>query len=179
MKVLSSFLIIFVLAGCKETYCPAFPASLIDYFPYIKENTILFKNSQNDTLPLKIVNNWSSDSYSFKWNCKCSCEADFGFDTDLENKYSLKIEGRISVSEETNISVLSCAFYDAQISNDYFSITKEGINPYSNENSSLFGDTIIIEKDNYYRIGMVEIIKGKGVTEFWDNKNNCTWKRIE
>lgn len=42
-----------------------------------------------------------------------------------------------------------------------------------------FGDTIIMEKQDYYRIGMVKIIISKGIVEFWDKKQNCNWIMIE
>ena len=42
-----------------------------------------------------------------------------------------------------------------------------------------FGDTVVMEKNDYYRFGSVKIIKGKGIVEFWDNKQNCNWMKIE
>ena len=179
MRLLILFLLVFSLFGCKETQCPAFPSSLIGYFPYSTGDELRFINTNDDTLKINITNDWTSSSYSFDWNCKCSCEANAGFDTDDSNNYSIGIEGRIHFYNENNTSILSCNFYDAQLSNDNFEIEKVIINPYSNQLLESFGDTVFIEKYEFYRIGNVKIIKSKGIVEFWDKKQNCVWRLEE
>lgn len=179
MRTLFFVIIALSLSGCKETHCPAFPTNLVEYFPYSNGDELKFMNTNNDTVTLKINKYWTSDSYSFDWNCKCSCEADAGFDADDSDKYSIKIEGRIHFYNESNSSILSCNFYDAQLSNDNFEIEKIIENPYSDKFMESFGDTVVMEKNDYYRFGSVKIIKGKGIVEFWDNKQNCNWMIIE
>jgi hypothetical protein len=179
MRLLVLFLFTFSLFGCKETQCPAFPTSLTKYFPYAIDDELRFINANDDTLKLNITKDWTSENYSVDWNCKCSCEADAGFDTDDSDKYSIRIEGRIHFYNENNTSILSCNFYDAQLSNDNFEIEKVIIDPYSNQLLESFGDTLFIEKDDFYRIGNVKIIKSKGIVEFWDKKQNCVWSLIE
>ena len=179
MRALILIILIASLVSCKETHCPAFPTNLVEYYPYSNDEVLKFKNYNNDTLTLRINNNWVSDSYTFDWNCKCSCEADAGFNTDSDSKYSLKIEGRINFYNENSTSILSCNFYDAQLSNDNFETQEVVDNPYGEEMTKSFGDTIIMEKQDYYRIGMVKIIISKGIVEFWDKKQNCNWIMIE
>ena len=115
MRALIFVIIALSFSGCKETHCPGFPTNLVEYFPYTNGDELKFMNTNNDTLTLKIDKYWTSDSYSFDWNCKCSCEADAGFDSDDTDKYSIKIQGRIHFYNESNTSILSCNFYDAQL----------------------------------------------------------------
>ncbi len=178
MRALIFVVIVLSLSGCKETDCPAFPSSLVDYFPYTNGDELKFMNTNNDTLILKIDKYWTSDSYSFDWNCKCSCEAEAGFDTNGTDKYSIKIQGRIHFYNESNTSILGCNFYDAQLSNDNFEIEKTIKNPYSDKFMESFGDTVVMERSDYNRFGSVTIIKGKGIVEFWDSKQNCNWMKI-
>jgi hypothetical protein len=177
MRALILILLIISLVSCKETYCPAFPTHLIDYYPYSKGDVLLFKNSNNDTLTLIVINDWASDNYSFDWNCKCSCGAEAGFDTDMSSDFSLRISGNINIAEN-NIEFIS-NFYDSITNNDIFSYYQEGINPFSKEQISTLSDTILIEKQPFHRIGKVKIVKGKGIVEFWDNEQNCNWIKIE
>lgn len=179
MKALLILILAVGLVSCKETHCPAFPTKLSAYYPYTNGELLKFKNSNSDTLTLKVIEDWASNSYSFDWNCKCACGTNAGFNTDSDNTYSLKIVGSISFYNENSISELSCNFYDAYVSNDGFSIQKEIENPYNEESSQFFGDTVFMEKQEYYRIGNVKIIKGKGIFEFWDKKQNCNWILIE
>ena len=167
------------LVSCKDTQCPSFPTKLKEYYPYSNGTLLQFKNSNNDTLRMKVIKEWSSDSYSYEWNCKCVCGADAGFNTESDPKYSLKLMGVISYFDEDNFSILSCNFDDAQLSSDKFEVQKEIGNPYDGGSIELFGDTIFIEKRDYQRIGNVRIVRGKGITEFWDKKQNCNWVKID
>ncbi len=72
MKALIFIVLTISLGSCKESYCPAFPVHLIDYYPYSKGDLVQFKNMNSDTQSIKILTNWVSDGYSFERNCKCS-----------------------------------------------------------------------------------------------------------
>jgi len=52
MRLLIFFLFTFSFIGCKETQCPAFPPSLIEYFPYSIGDEMKFTNIDNDNTPL-------------------------------------------------------------------------------------------------------------------------------
>ena len=163
------------LVSCKETQCPAFPNALIDYYPYSSGEIIKFHNFNNDTVYLKIVDQWQSDNYSFGWNCKCSCSAYSGFKSEIDSKNLIGIYGTIEVSNETKLSIISCDVYNGKISNDNFEYRIDEIDAFLEENQKIFGDTVIIEKADYYRYNKIIIVKGKGIVKFWDTKENCTW----
>jgi len=177
MKVTKLLIIMLAIsfASCK-VHCPAFPKELRDsYYPYFKGELLKFTNNNNDTLEIKIENTWISDSHSFEWNCDCMCSANAGFDTEMDNNYLLKISGVILLYSETNGYLLECEFYDSYLSSDSFGTIQ---NNYTGE-TAIFGDTIFMEKQEYYRIGSVKIVKNKGIVEFWDKQQNCNWVKIE
>jgi|WetSurMetagenome_2_1015567.scaffolds.fasta_scaffold10350_3 hypothetical protein len=176
--LLINLLIIITVTGCKNTSCPSFPEIFESYFPYSEGEVINFATPQNDTLHMTISENWATQSYSIKWNCKCSCEASMGFKTNTEADHLLKIEGEILIYPDENKSVFKTEILNAQVNSDIFSIDIENKNPYLENNSNIFGDTIKIEKTNYNRISSIKIIKGKGLVEFYDKNQNCKWIKI-
>jgi hypothetical protein len=165
------------LCGCRDIHCPAFPVGLANmYFPYYEGKTVSFYNSLHDTIVFTIKEKDLSTAYSFAWNCKCVCGSYFVFKTDSENKYNLKIAGDIDASDFR--TYLECRFhYGAEFSDDVF--IESNINSFSVHNYALFGDTIIMEKENNKRIGTVTIVKGIGIVAFRDNEEDCTWTLIE
>lgn len=177
MKKLIGIILMVCSTGCKDTHCPAFPHSLLDYFPYSKGEELRFDNDNGDTLLLVVTNSWASDAYSFEWNCKCACGAGAGFKTDISSNYSLRIDGELTLGE--NHFEVVCYFYDSVIHHDVFSYFKEGFNPFNAEQQLTLPDTIFIEKQIYNRIGKMKIIRSKGIVEFWDKEQNCNWVRIE
>lgn len=171
-------LLISVVTGCEDTHCPAFPEYLMDYYPY-SENTILeFKNSSEDTLKVLVSYVHKTDSYTIKWNEKHSCAAYGTFKTEMSDYFSLKINGGISVSDN-KISIINYTLYDAKRSSDYFEYRVDGIDPFNKENASLFGDTVKIKLDEYYRYNDIVIVRKKGLVSFWDETYNCFWTKIE
>jgi len=181
---MKTFVIVLLFAlmtsGCKETHCPAFPNYLIDYFPYTEGDKLKFANS-DDTLKLVINNNWSSDSYSFGWNCKCACEANSGFNTELNEEFRLSIEGQVNLYNENNRSELSIDFYNANNSVDNFNIVIENLDPFHEENKLIFGDTLIFinEINNQARVTGMRLVKGKGIINIFDTQENCNWLLID
>ena len=110
-----------------------------------------------------------------KQNNDCSCGAYTGFDTEMDNNYLLKINGVIHFYSETKGYHLECEFYDSYLSSDRFETKQYN---YTGE-TTIFGDIIFMEKQEYYRIGSVKIVKNKGIVEFWDKQQNCNWVKIE
>ena len=174
LKTLLIFLLIFNYIGCKKTHCPAFPSQLIDNYPYSKGETLKFKNINEEILQLKIIYYNVSDGYSYKWNNDCTCSASLGFMTEENNKFSIKIHCNISLNSESKKSSLVCTIYNSFVSSDDLEIVK-----YFADINSIFGDTIIIEKQEYFRFGSVKIVKGKGIIEFWDKEHDCFWVKVE
>ena len=78
---------------------------------------------------------------------------------------------------------------EIRISNGYWDYSSNGIsklsffdetgkNPFDPENSALFGETVVIE-DESKNISAVTIVKGKGITGFYDQKHNYQWISIK
>lgn len=178
-KIVSISLLILALCGCRDIQCPAFPERLLAYMPYEKGDHLKFKNLQNDTLAFTINDNWTSKSYSTKKDPKCGCECNSQaeFKTELNNQYSLRIEGGMATPGSDYITI-GCNFYDAELGNDQLSFSVNEVNPFA-ENDPLFGDSLIIEDQENKRIVKMKILKGKGIVAFFDKKENCTWTRIE
>jgi len=93
----------------------------------------------------------------------------------MDNNYLLKINGVIHFYSETKGYHLECEFYDSYLSSDRFETKQYN---YTGE-TTIFGDIIFMEKQEYYRIGSVKIVKNKGIVEFWDKQQNCNWVKIE
>ncbi len=176
-RIFFLLLSIIFFTSCKDKHCPAFPEYLLMYFPYTKGNVLKFKNLNNDTLNLHINKTWMSDSYSFPWNAKCACGADAGFETDTSLNYNLGIRGSMHVSK--NNFDINCYFYDSLHRKDNFYYYKEELDFYNEEAQSKLPDTINFEIQEFNRINNVMIIKKRGIVEFWDKEQNCTWKAIE
>ena len=167
-----------ILFGCRDTQCPAFPKRLLVYIPQEKGDYLRFKNLANDTLVFTVKDNWASGSSSFKWNCKCSCGSESGFETEINDKYSLRIYSGMTIIE-SNFTIIGCTFYDGDSIKDQFALEMTGKDPYSKDNSSFFGDSIIIDQEENVRIVKVKIVEGKGIVEFFDKKENCKWIKME
>ncbi|HET6557773.1 MAG TPA: hypothetical protein VFG54_10700 [Prolixibacteraceae bacterium] len=178
-KLLSISLILIALYGCRDIQCPAFPEKLLAYMPYEKEDLIKFKNFTNDTLTFTVTENWASGPSSFGWNCKCSCISEASYETDINHKHSLKLNGGVNISNDSYLTNIGCVFNDGDSITDQFSLKVTSKNPYSKDNSSFFGDSIVIDKEENERISKVIIVEGKGIVAFFDKKENCTWTKIE
>lgn len=178
MKIILSILLVIILFGCRDTQCPAFPKRLLIYLPHEKGELLRFKNLNNDTLVFIVKDTWASGPNSFDWNCKCSCISEAGYETEINDKYSLRIYGGINIFE-SNFADIGCVFYDGDSIKDQFALEVTGKDPYSKDNSAFFGDSIIIDQEENARIVKVKIIEGKGIVEFFDKKENCKWIKIE
>lgn len=179
VKTFLSAFILLLLCGCRDIHCPAFPERLLAYMPYENGEFLKFKNLDNDTLVFKIKDTYASGPSSFDWNCKCACISDAGFETEINTQNALGIKSGISISNEPYLTNIGYVFYDGDSINDYFSLLVTGNNPYIKDNNAFFGDSIIIEDQENERIVKVKILKGKGIVEFFDKKENCNWVKID
>ena len=165
------------LLSCGKTYCPAFPEHLVDYFPYNKGDTLLFVNQNNDSILFIVDTVEKTENYSFGWGCGCECEKYFMFAARVNNRAS--INGNIHLIERSKICInLNDGYFDGATSTSsflYFEKTeKETFDP---KNSALFGEIVILEDENK-QISWVTIVKGNGITEFYDKKYDFHWKNI-
>jgi hypothetical protein len=69
----------------------------------------------------------------------------------LDSSFSIEINGTMDVSNDTKVSIINCTLSDGKISSDNFSYRVDGINPFLEESSDLFGDTISFNNEEYYR----------------------------
>lgn len=162
--------------GCKDTHCPAFPAQLIDYYPYRTGDVLKFSNDRNEVLTMEVNFDYTSGEESFAWNCACACEAEHTFSTEFSESTELSVEGKIYTGD--NSVTLRCKFNDWNTTDTYY-LQKDNINPFASENSNLFGGTVTLEDAKANRINNIVIVKGEGIIEFFDIKNNCTWKKVK
>ena len=173
-----------LLTSCGKTHCPAFPEHLVDYFPYNKGDSLSFVNQHNDTLSFCVERGGATKKWSFGSNCKCECDTPSAF------LFAIQITKPKWTSIETKISVggYEKPYISFTLGNGYLDMTTKGYNrltlfedtgkdPFDPKNSALFGETVIIE-DNDLQISRVVIVKGKGITEFYDQKYDFHWKSI-
>lgn len=166
MKKLIMLLPILVLFACnRETQCPAFPEKDLTFIPQKKGDLLKFTNTRNDTLIFTVKDNWVSESYTQRNNCGCNCSSQAGFETETNEKYALSIKEEIYAEE--NPTRLFCSFKSEGTDEDQFFLT------------NTFATEMYIYEDNNNRIQKIGIENGKGIVEFFDKKENCTWTRIE
>lgn len=106
-------------------------------------------------------------------NCifgKCSCIGTLYFELIKENNEIAHTT--ITIDEKYAIMNLYYA-------TDYFEKRKDDVNPYLPKNSSIFGDTINLTRNNPNFISSITIVNGKGIMQYTDFKTNTTWYLIE
>ena len=178
-NVLIIILISVVIAGvgCRDTHCPAFPLHLVDYFPYHIGDVLKFTNPENDTVSLKIYSVETSGESSFAWNCACSCGFSHSFKAEEMDTFGFQIEGSILGGD--NYIAMSCNLSDYYYYSDNLFFSKENVNPHVPESSHIFGDTLIVEYNEAGRFNQAIVVKGEGLIEFFDLKDNYTWKKVK
>ena len=162
------------LTSCGRTYCPAFPEHIVDYFPYKENDTLLFVNHNNDSVSFVIDLIGKTEDHSYGWRCGCSCSNSYV----LESFPSLHVEIFIDGKACIYISLSNGYFDRTDLTRSRLILCEEtGKNPLDLQNSDIFGETVLIEASDQ-QISSIVIVKGIGVTEFYDRKNNFQWKSI-
>ena len=156
-------LIVFSVLGCQR-YCPKFPDNLEDYIPYATGETLIYTNQLNDTLKFTVSEIWKDGETSYGCGSKCACNALKSFKADTDS-FSMRMSMNVG---ENYISV------DIDICNDNLSISS----PHTDFNPELSFEHLL-ENRYPYRFNKVKIVKGKGITELWDEKYNCIWVKNE
>ena len=173
------------LLSCGKTHCPAFPEHLLDYSPYSIGDTLIFVNQHNDSLIFCVHEFFITQKSSFGLGCGCDCENP---SAELQ-AHTLPIGSSLKwhISAGDNHSKPFIRFiltvypwddgtFDKWNFLVYFNET--GKNPFDSQNSSLFGDTVII-KDDTQLINRVTAVKGEGIIGFSDQVNHFQWKSIK
>jgi len=191
-KLIIFALLVTTITGCTRETCPGFPEHLVDYFPYQNGNTLKFVNQENDTLFFSIRDFWWDKKQTYRScdKCKCSGQTSLQFlavSREYHNNDSISmISGSMVVSTQTQEVSIFCEImswgedyiWNFNTGYDQFSkivADKDAFNP---NDAVLFGDTVILTNENTIRINRVVIVKGEGITEFFDTKRNCLWAKI-
>ena len=184
-----------LLNSCeRKIYCPAFPEHLIDYFPYHKGDTLSFVNQNKDTLSFLVSDIEKSEevSESEPMCSKCGCGPPtysveaysydrlthiimyiwLGADPYILFNFNQRLGLDDWYLDLVTATSSTLVFYD-----------KTGKDPLNPKNSALFGETVILDRYELPEyddrlISMATIVKGKGITDFFDLKNNFQWKSI-
>lgn len=169
--------------SCR-VHCSAFPEWLCKYAPYVKGSTVSFKNENDSVIELKVIEFYKSEAQNFSRFCRCSCEGDMLAVLHSEqltieiNFYLDAKEGKQDVGAINKI-VVSITNLDKDIAGVSYKDVFSGINPYDYGHEQKLGDTIALHNNKYDDFSDMVIVKGKGLTEFYDKENNCTWRLVE
>ena len=171
-------IVVMASASCGKTYCPAFPPHLMDYYPYHVGDILKFTNSANDTIAMKVNSVDTSVEESFGFGCDCACGFYHNFTTEIDPLLLEQIFMSGGMYGDEDYIRIAFGIADPHNGNEFYLI-KEDINPFAPENSNIFGDTLIFENDKATKYNKITIVKGEGAIEFFDPKNNCTWKKVK
>ena len=161
--------LILSLYGCRNEHCEGFPDELANYFPYSKEQTVVFVNENKDTLECEIEDIQKTMPY-YENSCKCAC-APPNIRFDLTSSYFLeKLTGSLLLNEDGTLSFEFQFYTSGEWQHlDYFQISI----PQTTE------EILSIENQDAIRISDVQLIKGKGIISFYDRQLKCTWSLAE
>ncbi len=191
LSKLNSFILVIsiFLSGCGETYCPAFPYNIANWFPYSTNDTIRLSKDTNSTISLPITQFLISEGYSFskRWDCACRAEMSFETAVDTFNLISLRasivygdginleeplpIEIRIGIYEKKNellIPILDDEFFCKEYSD------------WEMQDSAMidgkyFEDVLIIKNIENSKYQEITLIKGIGIYRITDKESNI-WR---
>ncbi len=177
-SILGSIIIVVIIIfqsctlGPRRVNCSAFPEWFCQYAPYTEGSLIRYTND-TDTMSFDIKSVYKGKEYKNDVGCKCQCSNYFTAE-GLTND-SIKLYILISLSETSFGYGINC-----NISDDASYIgSKCDKNPFKEKNFAEFADTLRLDNQYNKRFSDMIIVKGKGLTEFYDKDNNCTWRLVE
>jgi len=191
-----------LLNSCGRIHCPGFPEYLADYYPYKKNDIFSFVNQNNDTLYF-----WVRETSKFKDTRQYICDSpESSFIAHRLISKSLAIElGYIAMDEAGGLIISSVIlsgvirlfsdnneksyigfgttdnywdFKDQVGSSSLLFFDQTGKDPFDPQNIALFGDSVIFENPDI-QISRALIVKGEGITDFYDQKHDFHWKKIK
>ena len=164
-NIIFFMILILSLYGCRNEHCEGFPDELANYFPYSKEQTVVFVNESKDTLECKIKDIQKTMPY-YESSCKCACVSP-NIRFDLTSSCFLeKLAGSLLLNEDGTLSFEFQIYTTGEWQHlDYFQTSI----PQTTE------EIISIENQDAIRISAVQLIKGKGIISFYDRQLKCTW----
>ena len=162
-----------------QIHCSAFPEWLCKYAPYEEGNTVSFKNENDSVIKLKVVEFYKSEASSFSRNCKCACGSDLIVTLKSEQ---MAITISFSLDEDRGnqgVGAIRNMYVNINASGRFYKDDFSGINPYDYGHEQKLGDTIALQNTKDDDFSDMVIVKGKGLTKFYDKYNNCTWRLVE
>ncbi|MBR4583985.1 MAG: hypothetical protein IKO34_09315 [Bacteroidales bacterium] len=174
----------FVFQSC-QIHCSAFPEWLCKYAPYEEGSIVTFKNENDSVIKLKVENKYKTEKYSFRQNCKCACVCDLCVDLKSEGKedFRMAIDCKLGVGRESleNTEKVAVFFQIGMGNGNMWDIAQKSfadINPNDYGNEQL-GDTFSLQTKTDNKFSNMIVEKEKGLVEFYDKENNCTWRLME
>jgi len=170
--VIIIILLLIFCIGCKRTHCPAWPIEL-NYFPYSKNQELVFINSHLDTQYFKIDRKENAKSELLDWNCHCKCTV-FTLFAANSTPDSLNMICDINASglEYPNTITINCDYY-IQAHNDLYhykeSLTEEIVPDRKISYKEVYKyllDTLFIENKKNKIINKIVIVKNKGFVSY-------------
>jgi hypothetical protein len=163
--------------ACSSTVdCPGFPENLVDYFPYQVGDTLRFVNENSDTLAFGVSEAWyvkpktTKDEGGLFADCDCAMCAPLQSNfKSFHNDYG-RIEGGLYFIGGGLVRI-QVVFDGNRLYDDDDVFTKDAEN-------AAFGDTVVWNKTDARRVNYVVVVKGLGITEFYDVITNDLWKSI-
>ena len=173
-----------IFTSCMK-HCRSFPEHLVDYFPYNRGDTLCFVNQNKDTLSF-LVSEFSKTEESSESRCgTCDCEVPtYSIDT-YNREHQINMDVSIQLYRIPRITFVFRKLSGMVGSPDQVSVLefydKTCKNPFDAKNSTLFGDTVIVNIPLYgdQEIDEATIVKGKGIMSFHDRKKNIRWENIK
>lgn len=154
-----SFIIMFLfaaitLAGCKERCNPAFPLTLVDYFPYgVGSEYKFMTGDQERTLDFTVNDVKVSEKECFPWNCKCAAP---GYMYTIAYSDAIKVIGDMEAAEGR--------FHVSICINDEQTFANEMVcDPFAENAHEVIGDTILLS--NKKNANKCVVVRGKGIVE--------------
>lgn len=187
-KIVLLLLVSLAFIGCNYE-CGDYPQFMSDYMPYHKDQVVSFRNDKGDVMDFKVQFTYIEQSKSMQINCTCTCDGmkEVVLNNQMASDSIREIElWFYTLIKKRNVGdglALNCFFYNDTVSFDYNCLgrlyyRKTGFDPYKDKNSDKVPLVLEMTNDNN-KVSRVKIERGKGVVEFDDRMNNCTWKLVE
>lgn len=177
--IVASLIISTLIFQSCRIHCSAFPEWLCKYAPYEESNTVSFKNENDSVIKLTVTEFYKSEANSFSRNCKCACGSDLIVTLKSEQ---MAITISFSLDEERGnqgVGAIRNMYVNINASGRSYKDDFSGINPYDYGYEQKLGDTIALQNTKDDNFSDMVIVKGKGLAEFYDKENNCTWRLVE
>ena len=171
-----------LLVSCKDVECPGFPEHLTDYFPYQIGDTLSFVNQHNDTISFQVDYMYITEKHFANCDNCChnyiNCQA-YNITNNQNTIYmycELSKKSKIGFNHRKDFGIGITP--EVSVLELYEETEKYR---YNIQNSGFFAETVILDIlwYNEQPIKKATIVKGKGITDFYDQKHNFQWISIK